>query len=203
MYLYKPPFSAVSSVLLRPAIILKVHVLRLRGWWRGSDLPKKTLKPPVALPWRDFCIYKKNVRYTKVIFSSLPLSFSHLHCEEHSDVVLVKHIRSYAMCVMYYRSIGQCVDQILLYLSKKHQDVHDEQHRGQTSQQTGALIAQINSQTIVFTCFRLRLKYHDNWITSRPCRCVVMFPAFHTAISFTFIIYCSLLPYDKAHLSRK
>lgn len=48
-------------------------------------------------------------------------------------------------CVVYYRSIGQCVDQILLYLSKKLQDVHHEQHRVQTSQQTGELEAQINN----------------------------------------------------------
>lgn len=46
------------------------------------------------------------------------------------------------ICVMYFRSTGQCVDQILLYIWKKLQDVHHEQHRGQTSQQTGELVAQ-------------------------------------------------------------
>lgn len=49
------------------------------------------------------------------------------------------------MPVMYYRSTGQCVDKILLYLSKKLQDVHHEQHRVQTSQQTGELVAQMSN----------------------------------------------------------
>lgn len=61
----------ITSVcmLIRLAITLKVPALRLRDWWRGSDLQRKTSKLPVALPWRDICTYRRNVRHTFVTFS--------------------------------------------------------------------------------------------------------------------------------------
>lgn len=50
---------------------------------------------------------------------------------------------------MNHRPTGQRVDQILLHLSKEQQDVHHEQHRVQTSQQTGELFDEIHICPIV------------------------------------------------------
>ena len=52
------------------------------------------------------------------------------------------------------RSAGQCVDQVLLHVWEKLQDVHHEQHRDPTSQQTGELAAQTNDCTSVDKCFQ-------------------------------------------------
>ena len=145
------------SFLLRLAITLKVHVPRLRGWWRGSDQQKKTSKPPVALQWKDTCIYRRNVRYTEIMFSPLALSLYLTYA--------VKKIQLNSTfgktCVMCHRSIGQCVDQILLYLRKKLQDVHHEQHWGQTSQQTGERAAKVNNHTGILKYFSPFTKNHD------------------------------------------
>lgn len=141
-------------MLIRLVITLRVHELRWKGWWRGSALQKKTSKPPVVLPWRDICIYKRNVSYTKIsLFFSLSPSLSNvLKGSKYQNQTLLR-TNQYTwdpawMCVLYYRSVGQCVDQILLYLWKKLQDIHHGQHRGQTSQQTGELLAEINHQTL-------------------------------------------------------
>lgn len=64
-------------LLLRLAITLRALVQRLRGWWRGSDLQKKTSKPPAASPWRGICTYRRNVRRTES-----HVSWCHLHRPE-------------------------------------------------------------------------------------------------------------------------
>lgn len=64
----------------RLATTLKVHVWRLRGWWRGSDLQKRTSKPRAASQWRDICTYRRNVR--EASFTHNLLSSSHLSCTQ-------------------------------------------------------------------------------------------------------------------------
>lgn len=79
---------------------------------------------------------KREAHRTHVFLISLSfISESH-------NLILISY-KCQKMFVMYFRSSGQCVDQILLYLSKELQDVHHEQHRVETSQQTGELGEQI------------------------------------------------------------
>lgn len=63
------------------------------------------------------------------------------------------------MCAIGHRSSGECVDQTLLYVWKKLQDVHHEQHGGQTGQQTG-------QNTLICRGFthQLRTYYYKEWI---------------------------------------
>lgn len=70
-----------------------------------------------------------------------------LSCPE-SDVAFCLSRARRNTHILFCRTTGQRVDQILLYLSKKHQDVHDEQHRGQTGQPPGAPLAATSSKTI-------------------------------------------------------
>lgn len=131
-------FSSFICVLFRLATTLKVPVLRLKGWWRGSGLLRRTSKLPVHLPWRGICTYRRNVRcFCSKILTFMPFGKSNIeHTLPHTsteDEFLLS------------RSFGKCVDQILLHLWQELQDLHHEQPGGPTSQQTGEQAAQIDT----------------------------------------------------------